>query len=219
MSYIESSNRSNDLNKWRFALRLILPKIRIFSILFLPALLTVVSVKADESEKIGTRERIVNSIKFLTARHFGVTSNLRKVADDKFHALRFATTQSLAKPLVVSSVYYPSLAKDGSVPINLDWIENTPSLMEVVVRNPDTEREERIPIPPSRLNDVIQSGDMEGVLYECRAHVSLSVAGNNPAQVLEVSAPNQGFPASCYPCILPDEIKLVPTPPTTEESK
>ncbi|MDP9174709.1 MAG: hypothetical protein M3O30_12700 [Planctomycetota bacterium] len=219
MSYVESSNRSYEFNKWSFAWRVIRSKLRIFSIFFLPVLLTVVSVKADEPEKIGTRERIVNSIKSIIARSSAKNSNLLKVKDDKFYALRFATTQSLAKPLVVSSVYYPSFAKGRFVPIDLDWIESTPSLTEVIVRNPDTQREERISIPPSRLNDLIQSGDMEGVLYECRAHVSLSVAGNNPAQVLEVSAPNQDFPASCYPCISPDQIKLVPTPPTTEESK
>src|SRR5437870_807649 len=78
-----------------------------------------------------SRERIINSIKGISHFRRGFT-NVAKSADERTDALKSATVESLQKPTVISSVYWPQSRKDGSVWTLIIWIEDKPSLKEVI---------------------------------------------------------------------------------------
>jgi hypothetical protein len=137
------------------------------------------------------------------------------ICDLQIRALKAATEQSLQKPILLTSWYTPQYRDDkGTVQIYLWWIEDKPTLKEVIVRNPENSKELRIHIPQSRLDDSGPVyGETDGVRYGWIDRIPLDFIGHDPTQVLEVSAPDQKEPALCFPADVLDDPKNPSTKP------
>lgn len=162
---------------------------------------------------LSLHQRIVNSILGVRGDTFPAT-NLRKAEDDRIRMLRSTTAEQLKHPTVLSSCYWPKSRKNGTVAIELIWMENQPSLHEVIVWNPETGKEERIAFPEWARKDASENVKL-GVTFGWMARVSVEVTGDNPAQVLELRAPGQIWPANCYPSIKLPGPRLRSAPLTT----
>ena len=148
-------------------------------------------------------DRIVNTLQNMSpGLRPQAFSNIRVEFRDRIRAVKRATEQSLQRPLVTSALCWPQDRKeDGTVPALVTWLEDRPSLKEVVVTNPETRKQQRISIPQSRLDEAIKDEAPYGVVYGELVWISAEVAGANPAQVLDVVAEGQAEFAHCYPSI------------------
>jgi hypothetical protein len=162
-----------------------------------------VLAKAPASQPMSIRERIDWDIQLIKRCTRG--TNGRMVEHERVVALRHATEQSLQKPTVLASVYWPQTRKDGTVRICINWMEDKPSLKEVVVRNPETGKEQRVPVPAEIFDYIVAVTAKSNVSYAFTGSVSVDVTGDDPTQALEVFAPEQEVPATCYPSTIADD--------------
>jgi hypothetical protein len=133
---------------------------------------------------------------------FGSMTNLRIAVDDRAAAVEAATVQSLQIPQAVASFYYPKSNRDGSMTIHVFWMEDKPTLKEVVVRNPENGKEQRLSIPQTQLDAEARDVAPDELIYLWfGSRINSEIAGDDPTQVLEISALGQAVPAKCYPSI------------------
>jgi hypothetical protein len=123
-------------------------------------------------------------------------TNVGKVKDDEVAALEAATEESVQRPTILASRYFPN--GDGGFRVMYFWMEDQPSLRQIKVRNPETRQEVTSPVPKERLDDAVNSGECDGLVYGWYCDLPPGFVSGD-TQALELSAPGQKIPATCYP--------------------
>ena len=139
-------------------------------------------------------ERIADTIDVLRHQSNAYT-NSRKSNFDIIAALKAATPTSLTKPTLVSSKYSSVPNENGTKSVMLRWIEDKPTLKEVIIVNPDTRKEQRIEIPE---RDFKSQEEWGNILYTSMIEISPEVAPD-ATQVLDVMTVDREQQASLYP--------------------
>jgi hypothetical protein len=124
-------------------------------------------------------------------------------------ALRAATAEKLRTPQLLPSLYYPQNVKDGHVTVRIAWLEDVPTLQDVTLLNPATQKEFKIRIPDDALR-TRREWSLTTVLFSYTvSDVPVEVTGTDPEQQLELRAAD-GQTAVVYPSVL-DESKPIRT--------
>jgi hypothetical protein len=137
-------------------------------------------------------------------------TNLKMAMGEAIAAVKQATIQSLQQPKVIASTYYPIYSEKNKIGIWVTWLEDSPSLKIIIVRNPETNREVRIVIPPQELDTRRKDNAPYGFIYYWYTTVPSDLV-DGTAQVLQIRALDQPVPANCYPAVPTDNNQAAPS--------
>lgn len=151
------------------------------------------------------------AITFASSRRARAQTNIEIVRDEEIAALKAATPDSLKNPQVIVSFYFPQPTPGKGVYIHVLWLEDSLTLRQVIVKNPETEKEITITIPEERLHDKMAANEQrEGFVYGWACFIPADIV-SSPSQALEVRAPQQERAGICYPTVFLDDGKHAPT--------
>ena len=162
------------------------------------------------TSRLSFKDRCQRSMQSCTAKVRRPSSNLCMVEDGDVLAVKAATPDSLKKPVMIPSFYFPADATEKGCTIFFTWLEDRPRLRTITVRNPETDRKITITIPQYRLDSAVEHEEDYCFIYGWIDHIPADFVAE-PSQALEVSAPDQKIPATCYPSVVWDATHTSPT--------
>lgn len=136
----------------------------------------------------------------------GMMSNARLVMEERIAAVNLVTPQSLERPRMVASIYFPEPLHGPGVEgkglgLFAWWVENRMTLEKVIIRNPETEKEIVLSVPDEALHDKDASREDRAQFVHAWLLFIPTDFVTSRSQVLQIRVPGQEEAARCYPAV------------------